>query len=83
MLELSFSDAEWRRLVKAQNSLEEEEEVALAKLLHLRKHKRLLQKCAGDFITRDYKEIAELEDLKHREKEESERLEKERKAREE
>lgn len=73
MPESSFSDAEWKRLVKAQNSLEEEEEVALAKLLRLRKHKRLLQKRAGDFIARDMKEIKELEELE----------EKERKAREE
>ena len=63
--------------------MEEEEEVALAKLLHLQKHKQLLQKCAGDFITYDYKEIAELEDLKHQEREESECLKKECKAHEE
>ena len=35
MPESSFSDAEWKCLVKMQNSLEEEEEVALAKLLYL------------------------------------------------
>ena len=35
MPELSFSDAEWKCLMKVQNSLEEEEEVALAKLLCL------------------------------------------------
>jgi hypothetical protein len=35
--ESTFSDAEWRRLVKFQNKLEEEEEEALAKLLRLRK----------------------------------------------
>ena len=33
--ESSFSDAEWKHLVKTKNSLEEEEEVVLAKLLHL------------------------------------------------
>ena len=37
--ESSFSDAEWKCLVKAQNSLEEEEEVVLAKLLCLQKQK--------------------------------------------
>ena len=83
MPELSFSDAEWKCLVKAQNSLEEEEEVALVKLLCLWKHKWLLQKCAGDFIMCDYKEIAELEDLECWEREESECLEKECKACEE
>ena len=35
MPESSLSDAEWKHLVKTQNSLEEEEEVVLAKLLHL------------------------------------------------
>ena len=64
MLELSFSSAEWKHLVKAQNSLKEEEEVALVKLLYLQKHKQLLQKYAGNFITCDYKKIAKLEDLK-------------------
>jgi hypothetical protein len=74
----TFTDAEWRRLVKSQNQIEEEEEAILAKLLRLRKQKRLLQKRAGDFIARDYKEVAELEELERREVEERERLEKER-----
>ncbi|KAI2786724.1 hypothetical protein POX_g09116 [Penicillium oxalicum] len=74
----SFTDAEWRRLVKSQNQIEEEEEAILAKLLRLRKQKRLLQKRAGDFIARDFKEVAELEELERREVEERERLEKER-----
>ena len=39
MPESSFSDTEWKCLVKAQNSLEEEEEVVLAKLLCLQKQK--------------------------------------------
>ncbi len=68
----SFSDAEWKRLVKAQNSIEEEEEVILAKLLRLRKQKRLLQKRAGDFIARDIKEIEELEELEKQEQKERE-----------
>lgn len=81
----TFSDAEWRRLVQSQNSLEESEEailqqqeLLLAKLMRLRKQKRLLKKRAGDFIARDYKEIAELEELERREAEEKDRLEKER-----
>jgi hypothetical protein len=81
----SFTDAEWRRLVKSQNSLEEEEEaillqqqMMLAKLARLRKQKRLLQKRASDFITRDFKEVAELEELERREVKERERLKKER-----
>lgn len=39
---------------------------------------RLLESRAGDFIARDYKEIAKLEDLERREREELSRLEKER-----
>jgi hypothetical protein len=38
----------------------------------------LLQKRASDFITRDFKEVAELEELERREVKERERLEKER-----
>ena len=53
--------------MKAQNSLEEEEEVALAKLLCLWKQKWLLQKHAGDFITHNIKEIKELEELEEKE----------------
>ena len=64
--------------MKFQSSLEAEEEEALAKVLRLRKQKRLLQKRAHDFIAREYKEIAELEELERREVEERERLEKER-----
>ena len=67
MLESSFSDAEWKHLVRAQNSLKEEEEVVLVKLLHLQKQKQLLQKHAGDFIARDIKKIKELEELKEEE----------------
>lgn len=65
---VSFSDSEWRRLVDAQNKIEEDEEQLLSKLLRLRKQKRLLHKRAGDFIARDYKEIKELEVLEEEEK---------------
>ncbi|KAJ6117948.1 hypothetical protein N7523_005699 [Penicillium sp. IBT 18751x] len=58
-----YSDAEWRRLVQAQKALQEEEEVALAKLLRLKKQMRLLKSRAHDFIARGYQEIAELEEL--------------------
>ncbi|BCR90160.1 uncharacterized protein ACHE_60046A [Aspergillus chevalieri] len=79
----TYSDAEWRRLVKLQQQIAEERRDALAKVMRLERQESLLRSRAGDFIARDYKEIAELEDLERREKEESERLEKERKAREE
>jgi hypothetical protein len=49
----------------------------LAKLACLRKQKRLLQKRTSDFIARDFKEVAELEELERREVEERERLKKE------
>lgn len=85
MSQPSFTDAEWRRLVRSQNKIKEEEEALLvaqqemmAKLLRLRKQERLLQKRAGDFIARDFKEIAELEELERQEAEELARIEKER-----
>ena len=74
----TFSDAEWRRLVESQNKIKEEEELLLAKLLRLRKQDKLLRKRAGDFIARDFKEIAELEELERQEAEELARIEKER-----
>jgi hypothetical protein len=43
----------------------------------LDRHKALLRDCAGDFIACDYKEIAELEELKRREAKEKDCLEKE------
>lgn len=81
----SFTDAEWRRLLRSQSSLESEEEAILeaqqemlAKLARLRKQKKLLRKRAGDFIAREYQDIAELEELERREREELDRLERER-----
>ncbi|ODM21419.1 hypothetical protein SI65_02262 [Aspergillus cristatus] len=79
----TYSDAEWWQLVKLQQQIAEEQQDALAKVMHLECQESLLCSCAGDFIAHDYKEIAELEDLECREKEESECFEKERKAREE
>jgi hypothetical protein len=49
----------------------------LAKLACLRKQKRLLQKRTSDFIARDFKEVAKLEELERREVKERERLKKE------
>ena len=81
----SFTDAEWRRLLKSQTALRKQEEELLdaqaeiiAKLMRIRKQDKLLRKRAGDFIARECKEISELEDLERREKEELEYLEKER-----
>lgn len=74
----SFTDAEWRRLLRFQSSLDEEEEEVLARLLRLKKQKKLLKKRAGDFLARECQDISELEELERREKEELDRLEKER-----
>lgn len=68
MPEPTYSDTEWRKLIKAR------EEELLAKLLRLRKQEKLLRRRAGDFIARGYKEIAELEELERREAEELKRL---------
>ena len=72
----SFTDTEWRRLLQFQSSLDDEEEEVLAKLLRLRKQKKLLKKRAGDFLARECQDIAELEELERREKEELARIEK-------
>jgi hypothetical protein len=81
----TYSDSEWRRLVEMQRKIAEERRLALiasqeamAKVMRLERHEALLRSRAGDFIARDYKEIAELEELERREAEERERLEKER-----
>jgi septal ring factor EnvC (AmiA/AmiB activator) len=85
MPEKSFTDAEWRRLLKSQSSLRDQEEELLqaqneifAKLMRLRKQEKLLRKRAGDFIARECEDIAELEELERREAEELQRLEDER-----
>lgn len=69
-LKPSYTEAEWNRLIQAQEKLREEEEIAMAKILRLRKQQRLLQKRAGDFIVRDIKEIEELEKLEEQEQRE-------------
>ena len=58
MSEASFSDAEWRHLVRAQQKLEDDKEQAneemamiLAHLNQYKKQKRLLHHHAGDFIS--------------------------------
>ena len=73
--EASFSDAEWRRLVRAQQKLEDDEERAneemamiLARLNRYKKQKKLLRRRAGDFISRDIEEIEELERLEENER---------------
>jgi hypothetical protein len=68
----SFIDTEWRRLVQAQDSIKEEEEKLLAKLMCLQKQEHLLHHHANEFLAHDFKEVKELKRL-----EEQERFEKE------
>lgn len=63
----SYSDAEWRRLTRAQHSIRDEEEALLAKLLRLRKQERLLRERANEFISHEFQEISELEELEEKE----------------
>ncbi|BCR89217.1 uncharacterized protein ACHE_50415A [Aspergillus chevalieri] len=63
----SYSDAEWRRLVRAQHSIKDEEEALLAKLLRLRKQERLLRERANEFISHEFQAIEELEELEREE----------------
>ncbi|KAJ5721156.1 uncharacterized protein N7483_009090 [Penicillium malachiteum] len=78
MPERTFTDSEWRRLVRAQDEVAEKCREALAAVMRLDRQEALLKKYAGDFIARKYDEVAQLEELERREKEEIERLEKER-----
>jgi hypothetical protein len=41
---MSSSDLAWKKLLKAQNSLDKQEEATLAKLLRLQKQQNLLKK---------------------------------------
>ncbi|KAJ5543042.1 hypothetical protein N7461_009045 [Penicillium sp. DV-2018c] len=68
----TYSNSEWRRLVKMQQQIAEERRAALAKVMRLERQEALLKSRAGDFIARDYKDIAELEELERREAEERE-----------
>jgi hypothetical protein len=70
----SYTDAEWRRLVKLQQEIAAERRAALAKVMRLERQESLLRERAGDFIAREYKDIAELEELERREAEELQRL---------
>jgi hypothetical protein len=70
----SFTNAEWRRLVQAQDLIKEEEERLLAKLMRLRKQERLLCHRANEFLAHDFKEVEELERLEEQERFEKEQL---------
>jgi hypothetical protein len=70
----SFTNAEWRRLVQAQDSIKEEEERLLTKLMHLQKQERLLRHRANEFLAHDFKEVKELERLEEQERFEKEQL---------
>lgn len=78
MSKITYSDAEWKRLVKMQKDIAEERRKVLAKLMRLERHESLLRDRAGDFISREFQTVEELEELERRDAEERERLEKER-----
>lgn len=61
----SYTEVEWNHLIQAQEKLREEE-IAMAKILHLQKQQHLLQKHAGNFIC-NIKKIVELEKLEEQE----------------
>jgi hypothetical protein len=64
---ISLSDLAWKKLLKAQNLLDEQEEATLAKLLRLRKQRNLLKKQAGEFLQIDIKDVEGLERLEEEE----------------
>ena len=59
----TYTDADWRKLVKMQQDIASQRKKALAQVMRLEQQEALLRERAGDFIARDYKEIAELEEL--------------------
>jgi hypothetical protein len=65
--EMSSSNLAWKKLLEAQNSLDEQEEATLAKLLRLRKQRNLLKKQAGEFLQTDIKDVKGLERLEEEE----------------
>jgi hypothetical protein len=62
-----LSDLAWKKLLKAQNLLDKQEEATLTKLLRLWKQQNLLKKWAGKFLQTDIKDIEELERLEEEE----------------
>jgi len=72
-VEMASSDLAWKKLLAAQKKIEEDEEATLAKLLRLKKQRKLLQKRAGQFIQTDIKDVEELERLEEKEEEERKR----------
>ena len=64
ILRSTYSDTKWHYLIKLQQQITKEYWNALAKMMWLEHQELLLQSYASDFIACDYKEIAELEDLK-------------------
>jgi hypothetical protein len=66
-VEMASSDLAWKKLLAAQQKLDEDREATLAKLLRLEKQRKLLQKRAGQFIQTDIKDVEELERLEEEE----------------
>lgn len=68
-VDMASSDLAWKKLIAAQKKLDDDEEATLAKLLRLKKQRKLLQKRAGEFIQTDTKDVEELEKLEQAEEE--------------
>lgn len=66
-VEMASSDLAWKKLLEAQRKIDADEEATLAKLLRLKKQRKLLQKRAGQFIQTDIKDVEELERLEEEE----------------
>jgi hypothetical protein len=56
-VKMSASDLAWKKLIEAQNSLNKQQEATLAKILHLHKQRKLLQKRAGESLQTNIKDV--------------------------
>jgi flagellar biosynthesis GTPase FlhF len=86
----SYSDSEWQRLVNAQRKIREDErktaeelQTITARLNRLHRQEELLRNKANEFISHEFKEIAELEALERQEEEELARMAEEKRKAEE
>jgi len=78
--DMASSDLAWKKLIKAQEKIEADDdrlnaelEALLAKRARLHKQRKLLRKRAGEFIQTDIKDVEELERLEEKEEEERKR----------
>ncbi|APA14509.1 hypothetical protein SS1G_06438 [Sclerotinia sclerotiorum 1980 UF-70] len=72
------SESDWDSLDRQKARLEQEEEEAMAKILRLRKQKRLLLERESDMLRRGLRTLDELVEVEEKERLENERMERER-----